>query len=133
MRCAFSSGTREQAAYKSLPPRGEERPQGFQQLGLLVLCDGWRRTLISGLRPYDTGAGAGGVDEHAVEKIAVPEGTGIGGIAGRDLGLQPEPFQGARYVYQSAGLFVHRHEAGRGRDLEEMRRLAAGCRAASRM
>ena len=131
MRCAFSSGRTEQVAYRSLPPgRGaatDPRAGGTAPLP----CDVRRpaQDLDIGMSADDPGPRAGGVDEHAVEEMAVPENAGIGGIAGHDPGFQPEPFQGARYLHQSAGVFVHRHEAGQGRALEEMRRLAAGRRA----
>jgi len=66
---------------QELTPGGEERPQTREHAGLLL---GHARDVRwpaqdfdIGMAAYDPGPRAGGVDEDAVEKMAVSEGAGI--------------------------------------------------------
>ncbi|MNO94778.1 hypothetical protein D3C76_864050 [compost metagenome] len=109
-------------------------PHGVEQLALQH-CErddviGLARQLDVRVTTNDAGGRARGIEEDALERLAVPPGGGVAAVGGDQFGAQFQAFEVLAHPHQAFGFKVHGDDAGQlGFGFEDMAGLAAGCTA----
>ncbi len=80
-----------------------------------------------GLAPHDARRRARRVDQHGVERRAIPPGFQADRVGSEQarIGADPYPREGTAHTLQAGGIHIQRDQAQRGIPLQQMRRLAA--------